>query len=208
MKTTIPSVIIALLFSAQSQASVLVTNADRISGQTFFMDTVGYEFLVGPNPLSVTGLGVANIETSTSRVGLWALNGSLLVSAYIPTNSLNANGYYWQELASPILLSASTAYLIAAYNPNGQYWYNGFPTLSEDVSLVSAARNSQQLVFSAPSSLNLPGRGIVGANLEYTAVIESPSVPEPSGCALIGLGGVLGLGGYRRRNRAIAPEIV
>jgi len=196
-------------------ASNLVNNAGN-GGLTYFSDTVGYEFTVGSQSLSVTALGFYKDSNSSlysaPTVGIWNTGGTLLASLNIPLNSFNDGSYLWSNLSSPITLDSSTTYLIGAFvgNYNGAYMRNGYPTLSDDVSLVGTARNGSQWVFSAPSLISPSSQGIVGPNMQYTAIPNAtPSltpptgggdvIPEPSTYALFGLGTLALIVAYRRR---------
>jgi hypothetical protein len=136
-----------------------------------------------------------------------------LASLTIPLNAFNSGSYLWSNLTSPITLNASTSYLIGTCVGNyyGAYMVNGYPTLSSDVSLVGTARNGNSYVFSAPTSVTANGAGIVGPNMQYTAipnatptptpVVVPDVVPEPSTYALFGIAiGLLMV--LRRKKRA------
>jgi len=216
--------ILALFFAAGLASSTssslfaanLVNNAGGGGGLTLFSDTVGYEFTVGSQSLSVTGLGFYKDSNSSlysaPTIGIWSTGGTLLASLNIPLNSFNDGSYLWNNLSSPITLSSSTTYLIGAFVGNyyGAYMANGYPTLSGDVSLVGAARNGSQYVFSAPSLVSADSQGIVGPNMQYTVIpnaTPSPTpptgggdvIPEPSTYALFGLGALALIVAYRRK---------
>lgn len=173
-----------------SWTAQLVTSST--GGYTFFPDTVGYQFVVGSLDLSVSALGVrypsATGLSSTNKVGLWTVGGTLLASVDIPPDTDPSNGYAWKSLVLPVKLNALATYVVGAAGSNfiSELRQAGFPTLASDVSLVGAVRNSQPWIFSAPTLIGgTEGQGIVGPNLMYQ------SVPEPSRHVLVLIGAAL-----------------
>jgi hypothetical protein len=206
----------AAFFSTLSFSNIysatLVTDSGS-GGLTYFSETVGYQFTVGPQSLLVTALGFYKDSNSplytAPIVGIWNTSGPLtmLASSYIPLNSFNDGSYIWNNLTTPITLDSSTTYTIGACVPNyyGGYMKNGSPTLSGDVSLVGAARNGYQYIFSAPNLISASSQGIVGPNMQYTVIpnpVPTPAVPEPSTYALFALGAIGMLTVMRRKNVA------
>jgi hypothetical protein len=201
MKRFIPSLLVAVTLALVQTggATTLVSNPDAVGmGETYFQDTVGYEFTVGSQSLSVTSLGFYKADFyslySAPIVGIWTTGGSLLTSITIPLNAFNDGRYLWSNLTSPITLNASTSYLVGTCVGNyyGAYMANGYPTLSSDVTLVGSARNNNKYVFSAPTDVRSNAQGIVGPNIQYTAIPNATPdpVPEPSTYALFGIGAI------------------
>jgi len=163
-------VVIGFFLIGNALSNTLVVNTGN-SGQTLFNDTVGYEFNVGGWSLTVNQLGVLGSQYGGNQVGIWTPSGVLLASLTIPANAPSSGGYLWGNLSNPVILDANTTYIIGACGTDftGENRASGFPTLSSDVSLVCAARNNQQYVFSFPNAVpQLSGEGIIGPNLSYT----------------------------------------
>lgn len=215
MKKLILSLFVAvgLIGSARSDSLVRSTGTD---GLTLFSDTIGYQFTVGSQSLSVSSLGFyidpINGLNRAPKVGIWNTQGSLLASTDIPLNSFNDGRYIWNNLSSPVILNSSTSYLIAGFS-GGSYMRSGFTiTLSSDVSLVGYARNDDRYVFSAPMITAASPQAIVGPNMQYTVIpnaTPSPTplagggdaIPEPSTYALFGIGAIGMLMILRRKKK-------
>jgi hypothetical protein len=219
MKKTILSLLVAVILAlVETGGATSLVSSTGSSGLTYFSDTVGYKFTVGSQSLSVTSLGFYKDSNaslySAPSVGIWTTGGSLLASLTIPLNAFNDGRYLWSNLTSPLTLNASTSYLIGTCVGNyyGAYMVSGVPTLSSDVSLVGSARNGNQYVFSAPTSVTANGTGVVGPNMQYTAIpnptpastpIVVPDVaPEPSTYALFCIGAIGMLMVMRRKKTA------
>jgi PEP-CTERM motif len=180
--------IVVAVFCLSSAHGQFLVSGDFSSGN-LFNDTVGYAFTVKQEPLSVHRLGVNDVGTngldSINLIGLWQEGGTLLASAIIPSgrSAPLEGGFRWFDLSTPVLLQANTTYRLGA-QANLETRFSGFfpaggTSLSPDVTLVGAVRNSQFQNFTYPGSTPFSGQAIIGPNLAYTVV------PEPSTLALV-----------------------
>ena len=99
-----------------------------------FSGTIGYQFLVGPNPVTVTALGfldgpntaVPNNAPGTAgsgdgllgshQIGLWTTGGTLLATVTVdPSTGYLTGDFKYVDLTTPVILAANTQYRIGAY---------------------------------------------------------------------------------------------
>ena len=183
---------------------------------------LGYQFTVGSSALSVTSLGFYDYSAGSFSfegpglggihpVGLWTTSGTLLASVVIPSGiSPLKNSFVFQSLGTPVVLSATTDYVLSAFwSSNADKVIANFtssanPSFAADVTLVG----SRNIPGSSPS-FAFPSNGgtangfsWIGPNMEYTVVPEAV-VPEPSTYAalLAGAASLAALVGKRKRRQ-------
>ena len=170
---------------------------------------------VGSDDLLITHLGAQDDGPSGPDgngflaggvdVGLWSADGStLLASARVLSGDPLTGTYRYQELATPITLSANTQYLIGAAVGGGIEWFeDNQSTVIFQGSGVSLIENRVRSggTLGAPTS---NGGGTVGRWGPANALIAPPAaqgdIPEPATLAMLPLGAA-GLGGYVRRRK-------
>lgn len=206
------SAIIGLVTQA-SLASVVVTdlgncvNRGGWVGTQPHTGTVGFEFTPSVN-MTVTALGYYDYKNGSSsdvgdglldspQVGLWAkATGAELTRVTIPSGtSATLDGVFrYLTLATPISLTAGTAYVVGAEVQSGAT-HDVFAdsvlttTYAADVSGLGA-RWSSDYPLGNPTNVNGTMTGYFGPNIEYSVV------PEPAAITLL-LSPVVGL--LRRR---------
>jgi hypothetical protein len=184
---------ITLLFglSGSLQADNLPLITSPGTGDLFGSEpsvTLGNQFQVGPNPLTVTALGLFDsgapgLDQSHS-VGLWTAGGTLLAEVdFSPgLSGFSLNGFLYQNLASSIVLQPGTQYIMGASYQVGTtdlHYANDtiqYETWSSAVTFIRGRYTANGAGFTFPN-LNVGGLSYVGANLEYT-------VPEPGAVVL------------------------
>ncbi len=160
--------------------------------------TLGNQFQVGSNPLTVTALGLFDsgmpgLDQSHS-VGLWTTSGTLLAEVNFSPglSGFNLNGFLYQNLAGSIVLQPGTQYILGASYQVGTtdlHYANDsahYETWSSDVTFIRGRYTANGAGFAYPN-LGVGGLSYVGANLEY-AVPEPDVVPlllySAAGCVL------------------------
>jgi hypothetical protein len=171
-------------------------------------ETVGWRFTVASGTdIFVTALGwwddvPADPLDATHQVGLWALDGTLLGSTTVQTNS-TLNGAFRYESITPILLTAGTGYVIGGrdLSSDSDNYTSSVSSLVMDprVVFVSAAVSANNAGFSFPSIFTLNSGGRFGPNFELGSA--AAAVPEPASLTLLCLGAGLGHALSRRRGR-------
>lgn len=99
-------------------------------------NTYGYKFTVGATAILVDKLRAYSPTAETRAVKIWTTGGTLLASASV---SCTANTWSEASLATPLTLSANTAYLIGIEHAPGNSYYgpisgitlNGLFTINE-----------------------------------------------------------------------------
>ncbi len=201
---------------ADTTALTVTPGSDFFSGHSNY-DLGGYEFTTSSN-IDVTQLGLlvgspgnqfANAAAQDHLVGIYTTGGTLLGSATISAGSaLDANGFAWVTLGTPIDLTAGDYVVAALYNQgsadgfyagdfgnNGKsmaagltfdqawIWYNGFSPIDPN------NPNGTAGLFTEGNSIR---SAYIGPNFQFTAA------PEPASLALLA-SGILGLGMLRRK---------
>jgi hypothetical protein len=182
-----------------------------LSGTTFTgmtNSTFGYEFTVGSQAISVNSLGFydpspTNGLNYTHEVGLWDYSGNLLASVIVDssTATLSASGFWYELIPIPgsVILSANTNYVLGAkytFNVIGYDLGDIFATITSSPEVTyGTARNNYSMTFAFPDNVvgGYLDAGYFGPNMDYTVV------PEPTTCAMLGLGLLAVV--WSRRNR-------
>lgn len=199
-------IIIGATFSAFTQAA-FIPAIDSYTGGTRFGvfygdstgDVVGFSFTADVN-LTVSALGILNNGglNSAHMVGLWnASNQSLLASTSVDSSGTLLNGFYFNNLASNVFLSAGNRYVLGAvYSATDDDSYVSGPS-----SISSNFISATQAVFASNASLGLvfPTNNSVG-NLGRIGpnMLAQVSVSEPSALALL----VISLAGFGLMRKA------
>ena len=206
MSRLIYSLIAAGIFLAAStaNAAIAITSYTPGTEATNGAWSLGWEFRVGSNPITVTSLGVyddgANGLAESHDVGIYDLSGNLLISGTVnPGDTLNGMFRYTSVAATA--LSANTNSVVTATTGSENYGY--FPTsISFDPAIsyvVDRYVSGAGLAFPTNSSGHngSPDHAWFGGTFGFN---ESSSVPEPATLAIWGLFAIgLPVAGYRRR---------
>jgi hypothetical protein len=172
--------------------------------------SLGYEFVVGDAPVTVTALGFFEAAgtpwTESHAVGLYDFDGNLLASTILNGSDVKIGNFRYKDIGS-LILDANASYIIAgvtgtvdafAYNPtdlssdpNIEYVFNRFEL-------------SNTLVF--PTQVQDAVTGYWGPNFWINSRVgtgdngNGQDVPEPGAFALlIGLGTGLSVVVRRRK---------
>ena len=204
MKTLLTAIMmISATFAARAQGTfdAMIVSGDNPVGGVF-PGVAGWTFQT-LYPVTLTDLGcfqtVIDGNGTAIRVGLWANDGTLLVSRVVSSTSPLINTIRYEPVDS-LLLQPNVTYHLGAYSSSGSIGLNlagpGYSdyTLAPALDPTSIHRTENVSGFAAPSVV--PGSLVfpVGADVRYSAV------PEPSALALLALGGVAMIWrGSRRR---------
>jgi hypothetical protein len=179
----------------------LVVNTGFTTGGQFISDdgyigTWGYQFTVGADSIDVLSLGVCNWNekglNNSHEVGLWDLQGNLLMSTMIPAG-FSTNEFIYSAV-TPILLEANQTYVIGAsylgHDPDligfSDSDNNGSPTYNSAVAFDANRYDASLSGLTFPSMTDFPEwLGAFGPNAEIAVV------PEPTTEMLLGLSAVL-----------------
>ena len=163
-------------------------NARAASAGT--MGTFGYQFVVGPQSLSVAALGIWDSDEDglvmAHQLALWDASGALLGSTTIPagTSTTKIGEFRYQLLLAPIVLTAGETFTIGSSYvtadpdllrtavPPG-------PTFSADIQFPASRYFLGQFAFPTDS---VGGSPYAGPNFQYVVV------PEPSSICVLILG--------------------
>jgi len=188
----IAALALVLTANAQGTSEAVLNFSGSIVGNS--PHTVGWTFQTTGN-ISVTDLGVFNyIVTSQTniQVGLWDSSNNLLASNTITPASTLTNQTRYASI-TPVLCIPGVVYHIGAFAPNVlsiQFDVvtpdlGGSVTLSPELQLRGSAE-SVGASFSSPAEIAADGSIFLAPNFQYT-----PVAPEPSGFALLCLGGLV-----------------
>lgn len=130
-------------------------------GSGYDNETVGWSFTVAGSNILLTHMGV-HLSTlggalGTQTIGLWTSGGSLITSFTIdntyPAETTSSGKVYYRELSTPIVLSASTTYVIGATVDAGIWYKTGSDyTLTSVVTNNGSVRNGNGNGFGFPST--------------------------------------------------------
>jgi hypothetical protein len=180
---------------SQSQASAILSNPNDTHGARTSADlSVGYQFTVGSNNLTVTALGYFDDSgdglQQSHDVGLYSSTGATLGTVTVASGTTDpvVDDFRYADLGAPITLFANTTYYIAGETGTAvDIWADS--SLGATITKSSDANTyieyydiSSTLDF--PSTINNGGHDSVyfGPNFEYTVV------PEPACLGLLGVG--------------------
>jgi hypothetical protein len=206
---TIPALVVAL-GSASHAATTAVQGLVPTSVNNTTTDvSIGYIFTVGASDISVTSLGYYDFAEDgievQAEVAIFDLLGNTLASAFIPPSTpvetFVDNNYRFISLASAVLLSSNTSYLLAAQSgdvlDNGAFSnvlpIAGTPILGSGIVFVG-----NTLTASTPAPFVTPPNSPLGFDI-YLGNMQYDVVPEPSSAALMLSFGVMAL---LRRSRS------
>ena len=169
--------------------AVETTNVPQLAtwedfGGAIASTTVGWSFSIGSQDISVTGLGVLDINGSglanSHEIGIWDSSQNLLTSVNVPAGTaatLDSN--YRFVTITPVTLTAGKTYVIGAFYPsypgagdpatvNDQIIVNSMQTISSSISFGQSRQGILQVggAFGYPSiDAGLP-QGVFGPNFE------------------------------------------
>ena len=131
-----------------------------------FTGTLGFKFTVGGSDVTVHALGrsVNGSLSSSHQVGLWTVAGSLVASVTVgPSSPVDVLGYAYEELGSPVVLTAGGVYVIGSEEvaSGGDLWCD-----SLDISNHSAIVTVNNSRFSV-GSFGFPAADYGGADTSY-----------------------------------------
>jgi hypothetical protein len=164
--------------------------------------TAGFEFTVGAQPLTIRTLGLFDeftdgVLSSSHNVGLWnATTKALVAAATVTPQAALQGGFFWTQLAAPVTLQAGTSYRIGA-----QYADIDFDLARGNVPSVTADSRItlKDAYLSTGSGFGFPDVNVGGANRGFFGPNAGfAPVPEPSTCATVGIGLLLGAVAWRR----------
>jgi hypothetical protein len=187
-----------LAFSSANAATVLTYNGVAGSSANTGNNTIGAKFTVNTTGLSITHLGVQDVNigtagagtdgfTATIPVSIWSGDGlTLLATANVTGTETIIDSYRYVELSTPLALISGNSYLIGAYmGGGGERWIEGFPgsrfaSGSGDLTLNSSNFANGN---AAPTSV-----GGTGALIGRWGAANALVIPEPSAALLGGIG--------------------
>ncbi len=170
--------------------------------------TIGFEFIVGPDPVSITALGIMEqgplgsygFGSSAEReAAIWETDGTPVASVLV--NQLTdplVDGFIWGSLPAPVVLQANTSYILGARTDNAFY---AFLPLANDIldpafTLVQGRWVSGGPTYVIPTAQFPSG---TDASFYWTHVnAQFTVVPEPVGLMLVAAA-LVALGVHRRR---------
>jgi hypothetical protein len=163
--------------------------------------TAGYEFTANQQ-LTIQTLGIFDefadgVLSGSHNVGLWNATTKALVAVATVTPQANlTGGFFWTQLAAPVTLQSGTSYRIGA-----QYGDIDFDLARGNVASVTADNRItlKDAYLSTGSGFGFPDLNVSGANLGFFGPNAGfAPVPEPSTCAAVGIGLLLGAVCWRR----------
>jgi hypothetical protein len=191
MRTKLSCLTAALIIASVSAASAVpmpaiqsFTGGVNIGGLNGF--TVGWSFIANQD-LSVSALGWRTGNALGEPVGIWTGDGSTLLGQVTVTGAFSVGIYAYNNLATPISLSAGQTYLIGGLGNSGSAAIAGATAIMTDpfvTYLQGQAANTG--VLSAPVAPQGSGSWF-GPNFLATAVPEGSSTLALLGLSVVGL---------------------
>lgn len=196
------TIALALLCSSLSLNAALFNFQGGGEALSVGPGTAGFQFDLF-SPVSVTSLGFFDefgdtVLNNSHQIGLWNVaNGALVAQATISPEASLRSGFFWQNLAAPLVIPQGTYRLAARYG-------------DIDLDLARALVPSQNVTFnpsaifvnayiSAGTGFEMPSlavgavnQGFFGPNMDFTVV------PEPETCGWLAAIGLLGFAVFRR----------
>ena len=202
MKTKLSSIAAAIILAfvlatsatAQSPAIQSFTGGSNIG--TIGGLTLGWSFIPNQN-LSVSALGWHTGNALGEPVGIWTGNGSTLLGQVTVTGAFTVGAFAYNNLGTPIFLTAGQTYLIGGLANSGSAAIAGATGITTNpfvTYLQGQAANTG--VLTAPTAPQGPGSWF-GPNFIATGLPEGSST-----LVLLGLG-VLGLLVWQRKISAV-----
>lgn len=160
----------ALCLLAGSSPAQVTQMLYATNGATTWRDNytggTGCKFTVGSSNVIVSYLGYLSTNTITGLnsnhyVGVYSTSSGtpLLGQVVVPagTSAYYTNGFYWVQLNPPLLLSANTAYYVAAlpYNGDGDYWLDSFSATFNTAFVGTTAASTRATAY-GPGNANWP----------------------------------------------------
>lgn len=192
---------------ASFSGGVSTTAAQRYGGPAD--TTIGWSFTVGPQDITVTGLGFFDQNgdglNTAHDVGMWTDSGSPLAFLTIPSGSAStlANGFRFESLGSSLVLQASQSYVIGGhvrFDSADVFFAGTTATFAPEITYGTGRDMAGQpftegFGFPYRSRTDISG-GFFGPNFQF----ETQAVPEPSTLTLL-LCGIFGFAVYGLRKR-------
>lgn len=173
--------------------------------------TYGWKFTVGSVALSVTHLGLLDLDApgfvDSHRIGIWDSSDHLVADVSIASGNSGTlnNGFLYYQLSSPVTLQAGQSYSIGNWSAGSSdriVQSLAGATYATDYLTYSGASyalpGSVGTGFAAPNHNFSASHGVFGPNLEFAPV------PEPAEYASIGGLALIGFAIYRRAKTASA----
>jgi uncharacterized repeat protein (TIGR01451 family) len=150
-------------------------NATGTNTSTSADMTLGWEFQANSD-ICVTSLGFFDVGAdgllASHQVGLWTSGGTLLGSVIVTPGSALDDGFYYEVLASQIILTAGNTYRVAAHVLGDGFVYGGDNIVTEsNVSFGQTYRGFPGFVFPTWND----GRQYLTANFKFIEKL-SPSI--------------------------------
>jgi hypothetical protein len=200
MRRIIVSVAFVILLTPQLNAQVVAVQGLDANYAGSADRTYGWRFTVGNSPLSVSQLGYydhgANGLFDSHPVGIWQLDGSLVVQATVPSGTVGTliDSFRFVSI-TPVTLNANQTYVIGGWSPSASdLVIAGSPTatIASEITYNIAAYAAPEDNFGFPGSTYNATYGVMGPNMEFSAV------PEPRHYAMIAGFGLVAFAFVRR----------
>jgi RHS repeat-associated protein len=155
-------------------ATELITSVTAGGVRNNFDGWVGFKFVTGDRPMSVTHLGryVLSGNTASHTVKIVKPDGSDLsgASVSVPTSGATAGQYTHAALSSPVTLAPNTAYfIISGESSGGDTWYEFNTALTPGVGTVAGPVFANYYSTNyTDNSAYYPGWSYVPPGLKYS----------------------------------------
>lgn len=167
--------------------------------------TAGFEIMVGATPLTLSTLGVFDefndgVLNNPHTVGVWdATTQSLLAKVTVAqATATEINGYFYQNLITPITLQSGHLYRLAVQYSGIDLDLSRANVLAANVH-VNSDITLRDAYLSSGSGFDFPDLNVSGANLGFFGPNAGfAPVPEPALTAMLTALALLGVGVYKR----------